>query len=246
MFGLLGMASINLVLLAAPDIYFGRGALAAVAVRPATLTRGVLSMILTSLVALVATVGAVGIVGIGAGSMVIALAAIGALWLSSSFEHRHVWEAVGDEDGGEEGEPRRDERSVGGLSLYIGLCAVLIRTSGFHSFDDRRRDRHHDRACCRHGRVRADRLRDVPAGTEFDHRRSSAKRFQLAIGDIFAASIFNLLLIAVADTFYSPRSGASGGWSLRGHRGYPGLADDQDLHRRASRAQGPDHPSHGL
>ena len=131
LFGLLGMASINLVLLAAADIYFGRGALSAVAVRPATLTQGVLSMILTSLVALVATVGAVGMVGIGAGSMVIGLAAIGALWLSSDFEHRHLWEAVGDGDGGEEGEPRRDERSVDRLSLYIGLCAVLIRTSGF-------------------------------------------------------------------------------------------------------------------
>lgn len=199
---LLGTASINLVLLAAADIYFGGGALTAVAARPATLMQGVLSMILATLVALIATVGDVAMFGIGAGSTIIALAAIGALWLSSNFEHRHVWEAVGDGRSGEEGESRHDERSVGRLSLYIGLCAVLILVSGFVLSTTA------DAIATKTG-LAAGMVGFVLVGFATSLPELSSiiaalrlKRYQLAIGDIFGTNIFNLLLIVVADIFY--------------------------------------------
>lgn len=199
---LLGTASINLVLLAAADFHFGRGALTAVAARPATLMQGVLSMILATLVALIATVGDVGMFGIGAGSMVIACAALGALWLSSDFEHQHVWEAVGDGDGGPEGEARKDDRSVGRLSLYIGLCAVLILISGFVLSITA------DAIATKTGAA-AGMIGFVLVGFATSLPELSSiiaalqlKRFQMAIGDIFGTNIFNLLLIAVADLLY--------------------------------------------
>lgn len=199
---LLGTASINLLLLAAADIYFGREALTAVAARPATLMQGVLSMILATLVALIATVGDIGMFGIGAGSAVIAFAAVSALWLSSNFEHQHVWEAVGDTHSEEEGEHRQDGRSVGRLSLYIGLCALLILVSGFilSTTAD---------AIAKTTGITSGMVGFVLVGFATSLPELSSiiaalqlKRFQMAIGDIFGTNIFNLLLIAVADIFY--------------------------------------------
>lgn len=199
---LLGTASINLVLLAAADIYFGREALTAVAARPATLMQGVLSMILATIVALIATVGDIAMFGIGAGSAVIALAAVTALWLSSNFEHQHVWEAVGDMHSEEEGEHRQDDRSVGRLSLYIGLCALLILGSGFilSTTAD---------AIAKTTGIASGMVGFVLVGFATSLPELSSiiaalqlKRFQMAIGDIFGTNIFNLLLIAVADIFY--------------------------------------------
>lgn len=202
---LLGTASINLVLLAAADIYFGRGALTAIAARPATLMQGVLAMILASLVALVATIGDVETIGIGGGSMAIAFAAFGALWLSSHFEHRHVWEIVGDagkDDAGDRGEAKQDDRSVGRLCLYIGICAVLILISGFILSTAA------DAIATRTG-LAAGMVGFVLVGFATSLPELSSiiaalqlKRFQMAIGDIFGTNIFNLLLIAVADIFY--------------------------------------------
>ena len=88
---LLGTASINLMLLAVADIIYGRDALTSVAAKPSTLMQGVLSMLLAAAVAMVAIIGDVPVLGVGAGSAMLALSCGVALWISSDFEHRHVW-----------------------------------------------------------------------------------------------------------------------------------------------------------
>lgn len=131
---LLGTASINVLLLALADIVYGRDALTAKAARPGVLMQGVLSMLLAALVALIATAGDVALFGVGAGATLLAVAAVGALWLSSGFADRHTWEAV-DEEGrperDDEGGGDRDERSTARLVGGIVGCALLILGAGF-------------------------------------------------------------------------------------------------------------------
>jgi cation:H+ antiporter len=200
---LLGTASINLVLLALADIYFGRGALTAIAARPSTLMQGVLSMLLATIVAMVATVGDVALFGFGAGAGVIALAAILALWLSSQFEHRHVWDIVGGGDDDDERVTGEDERSTGRLALYIIGCALLILAAGFLLSSSA------DAIATKTG-FSAGIVGFVLVGLATSLPELSSivgalrlRRYQMAIGDIFGTNIFNILLIFVADTVYN-------------------------------------------
>lgn len=202
---LLGTASINVLLLALADIVYGRDALTAKAARPGVLIQGVLSMLLATLVALIATAGDVALFGVGWGATLLALAAVGALWLSSGFADRHTWEAVDeegrpeseDEDGGEE-----DERSTARLVTGIVLCALLILSAGFLLSITA------DATAQRTG-LAAGLVGFVLVGLATSLPEVSSivaavrlRRYQLAIGDVFGTNIFNVLLIFLADAVY--------------------------------------------
>lgn len=199
---LLGTASINLVLLALADIYFGRGALTAVAARPSTLMQGILSMLLATIVAMVATVGDVALFGYGAGAGVVALSATAALWISSQFEHRHVWAVIGDAEDEETDDAGEDDHSNGRLSLYIATCALLILVAGFLLSSSA------DAIASKTG-LSAGLVGFVLVGLATSLPELSSivgalrlRRYQMAIGDIFGTNIFNILLIFVADVIY--------------------------------------------
>jgi cation:H+ antiporter len=197
---LLGTASINLVLLAAADIYFGRDALTAVAARPSTLMQGVLSMLLATIVAMIATIGDVALFGVGAGATVVASACLAALWLSSQFEHRHVWAVVGGEE--QEEAASEDARSTAHLCLLIAGCALLILGAGFLLSVTA------DAIATKTG-MAAGLVGFVLVGLATSLPEMSSivgalrlRRYQMAIGDIFGTNIFNILLIFVADAVY--------------------------------------------
>lgn len=197
---LLGTASINLVLLAVADVYFGREALTAVAARPSTLMQGVLSMLLATIVAMIATVGDVALFGVGVGATVVAIACLAALWLSSQFERRHVWETVGGDE--EEEEANEDERSTIRLSVLIAGCALLILAAGFLLSTTA------DAIATKTG-MAAGLVGFVLVGFSTSLPEISSivgalrlRRYQMAIGDIFGTNIFNILLIFVADAVY--------------------------------------------
>jgi cation:H+ antiporter len=213
---LLGTASINILLLALADFVYGREALTAVAARPVTLMQGVLSMLLATAVAMIATVGDVALFGVGAGALVLALGAVVALWLSSDFEHRHVWEVVG--DGEEDEAPRQDERSTIRLATYIALCALLILAAGFVLSTTA------DRIAQETG-VGAGMVGFVLVGFATSLPEVSSitaavrmKRYQLAIGDVFGTNIFNIMLIFLADLVYrgGPVLGQAGRFEVIG------------------------------
>lgn len=202
---LIGSASINLILLAVADFIYGRGALTAVAARPAMLMQGVLSMLLATAVALVATIGDIAILGVGAGSAAIAAGAIVAMWLSSEFEHRHVWEAVGGAAGNntEPGEVEdRDPRSIARLILLISASALVILTAGYLLVSSA--DAFATLTGADAGIVGflvvglATSLPEISSITA----AIRLKRYQMAIGDVFGTNIFNVLLIFLADLFY--------------------------------------------
>lgn len=202
---LLGTASINVLLLALADVVYGRDALTRVAARPGVLIQGVLSMMLATLVALIATAGDVALFGVGWGATLLALTALGALWLSSDFRHRHTWEAMDEEgqpEGDDEGEDERGDQSTARLVAGILLCALLILGSGFVLAVTA------DSIAQRTG-LSAGLVGFVLVGFATSLPEVSSivaavrlKRYQLAIGDVFGTNIFNVLLIFLADVVY--------------------------------------------
>lgn len=216
---LLGTASINLMLLAVADILYGRDALTSVAARPATLMQGVLSMLLASGVAMLATVGDIAIFGIGAGSAALALACAGALWISSDFESRRVWQTIDSDQDSESQQPARiagsesasqnegdgraaHDRSLRRLIIATTIAAVIILVGGF--FLSVSADAIAARTDIASGMVgfllvgfstSLPELSSVTAAVRL-------RRYDMAVGDIFGTNLFNILLIFLADLVY--------------------------------------------
>lgn len=217
---LLGTASINLLLLALADVIYGRDALTSVAARPATLMQGVLSMLLASAVAMIATVGDVAILGVGAGSAGLALACGAALWISSDFENRHVWEVVsrtednevrqaiadsGKEDVEQDGEPRgegTDSWRLRKLIVATAIAATIILVGGF--FLSTSADAIATKTGIASGMVGfllvglSTSLPEISSVTAAVRLR----RYDMAVGDIFGTNLFNIALIFLADVIY--------------------------------------------
>lgn len=205
---LLGTASINLLLLAVADIAYGRDALTSVAARPSTLMQGVLSMLLASAVALIATIGDVRLWAVGAGSTILLLGCIGALWLSSDFESRHVWEAVGSEE--KEQDARKGMPSPGlgkvwplkKLVLATAVTAGVILIAGFALSVSA--DAMAAKTGIADGMVGfllvgfSTSLPEVSSVTAAVRMR----RYDMAVGDIFGTNLFNIALLFLADAIY--------------------------------------------
>ena len=200
---LLGTASINILLLAAADIVSGRDALTRAAAKPAVMMQGVLSMLLAGGVAMVATAGDVAIWGIGVGSGLLALGALAALWISSEFEQRHVWEIVG------EGTRREEEPSVpyqhwslARLSVAVILCGLVILVAGFAL--SLAADAIAVTAELESGMVGFLLVGLATSLPEISSITAAVRlgRYQMAVGDIFGTNLFNILLIVLADLVY--------------------------------------------
>jgi cation:H+ antiporter len=214
---LLGTASINVLLLALADIVYGKGALTAVAARPATLMQGVLSMLLAATVALIATVGDVALFGVGVGGVFLATGAIGALAIAGQYEHRHVWEAV-DGKQPKRGNVERHEIPLHRLVLAIAACAAAILVAGFVL------------SASAEGIVARTGLAAGMVGflligfaTSLPEVSSIVaavrmKRYQMAIGDVFGTNLFNVMLIFWADVIYrrGPVMAEAGGFEALG------------------------------
>ena len=80
---LLGSASINVLFLAVVDAFVGRDALTSVVTQPATLMQATLCMLVLTLVAAAIVTGDVFIVGVGAWSILVFFASIGAFLISA-------------------------------------------------------------------------------------------------------------------------------------------------------------------
>lgn len=216
---LLGTASINLLLLAVADMMYGRDALTSVAAKSATLMQGVLSMLLASAVAMIATVGDIPILGVGAGSAGLALACGAALWISSDFERRHVWEVVGDkqteagrdkEGAGSQKNEQDDQGNAQGrdswplrkLVFASVIVAAIILVGGF--FLSTSADIIATRTGIASGMVGfllvglSTSLPEISSVTAAIRLR----RYEMAVGDIFGTNLFNIALIFLADAIY--------------------------------------------
>lgn len=205
---LLGTASVNLILLAVADMIYGRRSLTVVAATQSTLMQGVLSILLGALVAMLATAGDIAIFGVGAGSTALLAASGAALWLSSKFERRHVWEAI---DGQQEDAPperkaaeRSEQRwSLGKLVGATAAAAAVILVGGFALSTSA------DALASRTG-ISAGMVGFVLVGLATSLPEISSitaairlREYDMAVGDIFGTNLFNFSLIFLADVVYS-------------------------------------------
>lgn len=204
---LLGTASVNLILLAVADVIYGRRSLTFVAATPATMMQGVLSMLLGALVAMLATAGDIAIFGVGAGAALLLAASVAALWISSAFESRHVWEVV-DQDGREPvegglGKDRPEKQwTLRQLVFATSVAAAAILAGGFMLSTSA--DAIAGRTGLAAGMVGfllvglATSLPEISSITAAIRMRE----YDMAVGDIFGTNLFNFSLIFLADLIY--------------------------------------------
>jgi len=204
---LLGSAAINVLLLAVADAAIGRDALTSVVAKPSTLLQGTLGMLLLTTVAIAATVGDVALFGVGLWTTALFIMCVLALWLSSGYESRHVWVAVGanERSEGEEerGTPLEDLPSLRRLAIKTAAAALVILGAGFALSQT-------GDALARQTGLGASLIGFVLVGfaTSLPELSSilSAVRirsYELAIGDIFGTNLFNIMLLFLADAAYS-------------------------------------------
>lgn len=198
---LLGSAAANVLLLAVADAVLGRDALTSVVAKPSTLFQGTLGMMLLGMVAAAVTAGDVLVLGVGVWSTALLAACIGALWLSSNYERRHVWTAVGREDEEEEGTgaPVPPLRT---LALKTAAAAAVILVAGF--FLSQTADAIAEQSGLGAGLVGLVLLAFATSLPEISSIVSALRlrRYEMAVGDIFGTNLFNIALLFLADLTY--------------------------------------------
>ena len=195
---LLGSAAINILMLAIADVVFGRDALTRVVAKPATLMQGVLGMMLLGLVAAVVIAGDVPIGPFGGGSLAIAAACLLALRVSAHYERRDVWrptEAAHDDADEQEGDKRTNLRLLVGTGalaaiILIGGAVLSLTADGIA-----------EQTGLSSGMIGFLLVAFATSLPELSSVTAAvrAKRYELAVGDIFGTNLFNLALFAVAD-----------------------------------------------
>lgn len=204
---LLGSASINVVLLAVGDFFYGRNALTSVAGRAVTLMQGTLGMILLALVGLAIAVTDVVIplVGAGVSTVILAAACVQALRITRRFERANTWQpvqAVQDEEWQADDVALSTARlavltAVAALAIMLGGVTLamtgdaIATTTGLGSSIV--------------GFALVGFCTSLP---ELSSVLAALKlrRYQLAIGDIFGTNLFNIQILFFGDLFY--REGA--------------------------------------
>ena len=201
---LLGASSINILLLAIGDIFYGKGPLTHQTHRPAPLMQGVLGMMLMAAVAIAISIGdtAIPILGVGVFSLALALACWQALRVSNRFEGSHSWEAVNPPEREPDAEgARRDDSNLklGALTALAGL-AILLGGAALALTGD---------AIAEKSGLGSSIVGFALVGfcTSLPELSSviaalKLRRYQLAIGDIFGANLFNVQIIFIVDLVY--------------------------------------------
>jgi cation:H+ antiporter len=211
----LGSASINVVLLAFADALLGRRALTSVIGQPNPLLQGTLDILLLTVVVTAIATGDVLIFGVGAWATLLVPLYVFALWLSSQYEHRQTWAAHGSrqrQDQRKEGEEAEreqqgDARQEGGSlrSAIVKTCiaALVILVAGYVLA------RSGDAIAAKTG-IGSSFIGLVLVGFATSLPEVSAiyaavklERYSMILGDIFGTNLFNVVLIFIADLFYS-------------------------------------------
>lgn len=194
----IGSAGFNVLLLAVADAVFGRGALTAAIAKPATLLQGVLGMLLLGLTAALVITGDTAIGGVGAGSSLLLVLCVGAMWLASQYETRPTWivvnpptveTALEEESGAGSGKLGLRLLALGGLVLLGG---ILLAQAG---------DAIADRTGISAGIVGFIFLASATSLPELTAITAAIRggHYELAVGDIFGANLFNVAMIFLID-----------------------------------------------
>jgi len=198
---LLGSAAANVLLLAVADAVLGHDALTSVVAKPSTLLQGTLGMMLLGMVAAAVVAGDILVFGVGAWSAALLAACIGALWLSSDYESRHVWTAA-TRDGVDKDEPETPEQPLRTLALKTAAAAAVILVAGF--FLAQTGDAIAKQSGLGAGLVGLVLMAFATSLPEISSIVSALRlhRYEMAVGDIFGTNLFNIALLFIADLSY--------------------------------------------
>lgn len=204
---LLGSASMNLVLLALGDLLYGRDALTSVAGRPVTLMQGTLGMMLLACVGLSIALTDVVIPLIGAGvcTVLIAAGCLQALRISRRFEQADTWRLAAKV----QGEPvARDDLHYSNARLAILSIAAALAILAGGAMLATAGDAIAETTGVGSSIVGFALLGLLTSLPELSTILAALRlgRYQLAIGDVFGAILFNMLILFLGDLFY--REGA--------------------------------------
>ena len=194
-----GSIAFNLVLLAVGDAVSGRRALTSIIAKPATLLQGVMGMVLLAVAAAAAASADTRFLGAGLWTWALFAATMAALWIASRYEHRPAWCVVEPSPPGDapDRQPLQFDMSAllwrtAGLALLILIGGSVLATTG---------DEISTRSGINAGLVG---FLLVALGTSLPELSTvvgaiKQRRYELAMGDIFGANLFNIAILLVVD-----------------------------------------------
>jgi cation:H+ antiporter len=210
---LLGSLTMNLVLLAIADWTCSAKAVTSGVPGPATLLQGTLGIVALALVAGAIAIGDVPVVGVGLGSIVIFVFVVFAFWLSSRYAKHSPWRADRSLPKQRRAHLRAqapppqiselEQRSLASLWVVTGGLSAIILVGGVGL------SKTADTIASATG-VSSSFLGLVLVGfaTALPNFSSMVgavrlERYEMAIGDVFGANLFELGLILLADAIYA-------------------------------------------
>jgi cation:H+ antiporter len=200
----LGSAAINVLLLAAADAAYGRGALTAAPGRPDVMLQGTMAIVMLATVVGPTLTGDRGLGGIGIWSWIMLASYLAAVTVVAKTHDRPGWRP---EKGREspvpaEGEGQQEDQPLGRLAWKTVLAAAVILAAGF--------------ALARSGQALA---QSTGLGVSFFGAvmlgfatslpelstvlaAVKLKRHEMAIADVFGTNLFNVNIIVLADAVH--------------------------------------------
>lgn len=202
---LLGSAAINIVLLAVMDSVFGREALTSFVAKPTTLMQATLSILVLSVLVIAITVGDFPVLGIGAGSLTVFTASIGAFWLASHYEQRSTWTTTGRQGLSSETEEGVSQSTDVALSLFVGktlAVAAVIFAAGYCL--SQTGDALAEQTGLGSGLVGFVFMGIATSMPELSTITTALRmrKYEMAIGEVLGTNLVNLSLVLLADAVF--------------------------------------------
>lgn len=197
----MGSAAFNVLLLAGADAVLRHRPLTGTIGRPATLLQGLLGMLLLGVTAVLLTTGDLPVGGVGAGSALLLALCIGAMWISAQYETRPAW-AVVDPPEPDGPPPQQEQRPAGSraaLATRLLSLAALVLAGGV--ILSQTGESIAERTGLGTGLVGVVLVAAATSLPELSAITAAVRggRYELAVGDIFGANLFNVAMIFVID-----------------------------------------------
>lgn len=196
----MGSAAFNVVLLAVADAALGRRALTGTIGKPATLLQGVLGILLLGMTAVLLTTGDLPIAGVGVGSALLFALCLSAMWISARYETRPAWMVV---DPPEPGDSPQETAPPAGRpsSLAIRLLALAMLVLAGGVILSQTGESIAERTGLGTGLVGLVLLAGATSLPELSAITAAVRggHYELAVGDIFGANLFNVAMIFIID-----------------------------------------------
>ena len=195
----LGSVAFNLILLALADAVLGRAALTSAIAAPATLLQGVLGMLLLGGLAAIIVAGETAVGPVGAGALTLLGGCLLSLRIAAHYAARPAWTVVNPLPDVERGEPSMLQHPMRMLLLRLGALALVVLAGGL--LLSQTGEAIAERTGLGQGIVGLVLLAIATSLPELTSITAAVRGryYELAVGDIFGANLFNVAMIFLID-----------------------------------------------